>query len=47
MSDGKLLSLCYFRAKVVEARRFGSTTKVQLPCEGDTIPAHVKVGLVR
>lgn len=47
ISDGKLLSLCFSGVKVVEARRFGNTTTVQLLFEGDTIPSHVKLGLVR
>lgn len=47
ITDTKILSLCYSGVKIVEARRFGSTTTVQLLFEGDTIPAHVKLGLVR
>lgn len=46
-TDERLMEMMSCGMKIVQVKRLGPTTAVKVVFDGDTLPAHVKIGLVR
>lgn len=46
-TEDRLTTLIDSGVRVIQVRRLGTTQAVKIVFEGDTLPAHVKIGLIR